>query len=321
MAKQSVTRNLIVGFVFLGSLAVLGAVTLFMSAIPIFTQAEALEVRFKDVGQLQSGDHVRAYGFRVGQVDSIRYDPDTSPSEPIVVRTQVLKNLKDRLREGTEYSVKSAGPLGGQYLEIRPPPELEERRDPTRPVGKTQADLFEQLSELRLGETVEEFRKTFESINNQEGPLGALVKDAAMRDRLSRAVEDASSVIAQIRTDLAEQKGTIGLLLSNEQTRQEIQDLVTEAREVVRSIREGKGVAAALLNDEDLVSRVREAVDDIHDIVHKVNTGQGTLGQVVNNPKAWDELVKILVLGRETVEDIREQAPISTFVGALFAAF
>ena len=84
---------------------------------------------------------------------------------------------------------------------------------------------------------------------------------------------------------------------------------------------EGDGVIAALLNDSELADNVTESVESFNEIVQKANSGHGTLGQIINNPKAWDELVQILVQARETIEDLREQAPISTFVNAVFAVF
>ena len=62
-------------------------------------------------------------------------------------------------------------------------------------------------------------------------------------------------------------------------------------------------------------------IASIQTILKNVADGKGTLGKILTNDQAWNELVRILVLARETVEDLREQAPISTFVNALFATF
>ena len=70
-----------------------------------------------------------------------------------------------------------------------------------------------------------------------------------------------------------------------------------------------------------VLAAARTVRQDTVRMVHKANSGHGTLGQIINNRKAWDELVRILVQARETIEDLREQAPVSTFVNALFAVF
>ncbi len=67
--------------------------------------------------------------------------------------------------------------------------------------------------------------------------------------------------------------------------------------------------------------RPQETLADVHDIVHKANSRQGTLGQLINSPADGGAFVKMLVLARETIEDLREQAPISIFVNAIFATF
>jgi ABC-type transporter Mla subunit MlaD len=355
MAKATIARNFLVGLTFLGSLVVLGVATLALGSLPFFFEVETVEVRFPEVDNLQLGDDVLVHGYRIGQVDDIRYEPGR-PEAPIAVRCSLRKAIE--ITDKTEFSIRDLGPLGGRYLEITPRPGNVTGPDHDRHVGSAPGGLFKQLENLvekneqRITETIEtlramvgdasagrqgtiatliqdplvaddvrngvaEIRETFRKINAGEGPLGAFVSDSQLRDKLSSAVYDLSDVIAGLK----EEKGVIGLLLNNEKAKQDLSETLAEAREIARSAREGDGVFARLINDGELATRLEETVEDAHDILHKANSGEGTLGQVINNPKAWDELVRILVLARETIEDLRENAPLSTFVNALFAAF
>lgn len=83
---------------------------------------------------------------------------------------------------------------------------------------------------------------------------------------------------------------------------------------------------------EDVIATVSEIVEEnrpnifasirnIKDITDKINAGQGTLGKLVNQDGIHaqsEELVKEL---RETIEDAREQAPITSFIRAALTAF
>lgn len=328
MTARTVVRNLVVGLLFLGSLAVLGAATLLISSVSVFTQREAIAIRFPSVDNLETGDDVMVYGMRVGQVDSIQFRPTESPEEPVLVRCTVLKEVADRITDKTRIEIASKGPLGGRHVEITPPsaPGPDARRLDEYS-GQAPGDLFRRLENLvarneeniseaiaEIKSTIPEIKSTFQAINSAEGTVGALIKDTELRDKVKKALSD-------LADNVSSETGTIGYLLRNEEAKKNIQSAITDIQKVARQLSEGEGVAGALINDRKLADRVYEAVDDIHEIVHKVNTGQGTIGQAVNNPKAWEELVKILVLARETIEDLREQAPIATFVDAIFTAF
>jgi ABC-type transporter Mla subunit MlaD len=313
MKAQAFVRNVIVGLLFLGSLVVLGGASLLISTVSVFTQREALAIRFPGVDNLEPGDDVVYHGMRVGQVDSIHYRPTESLEEPVLVRCTVLKEVADRITDKTKIEIASKGPLGGRQVEITPPavPGPDARRLEAYS-GQAPGDLFRRLEKLvernegTISEAITEIRNTFRSINSSD---------------LGQTITEIKNTFESLSEQITTEKGTIGYLLNNEEARNKLDAAITDVREIIRQVREGEGVAGALISDRKLADRVNEAIDDIHDIVHKVNAGHGTIGQAVNNPKAWEELVKVLVLARETVEDLREQAPIATFVDAIFTAF
>jgi phospholipid/cholesterol/gamma-HCH transport system substrate-binding protein len=321
MSKSSAVKNFTVGLVFLGSLAVLGTATLMISSFPLFSTVEALEVHFPTVDNLQVGDNVVVNGFRVGEVKDIVYEPEKYPQAPILVRCSIPEKVAKNLDNRTEYSIRSSGALGGHYLEIKPPgPEAPANLPPPPRIGSAPGDLFQQLAsfveknEKNINEIISDLRETMRTINSGEGALGALVKDREMGQKLTKTISDLSD-------KLSSEEGTIGFLLNNKQAKEDLRAAFADIRDIIHQIRTGDGIMSRLVNDSRLGVRLDETLVDVHEVVHKVNTGQGTLGQIVNNPKGWDEIMKIMVLARETIEDIREEAPISTFVNAMFAAF
>ncbi len=68
-------------------------------------------------------------------------------------------------------------------------------------------------------------------------------------------------------------------------------------------------------------ANIYKSIRNIRDITSKINTGKGTIGKLVNENKIYnntDDLVKEV---RETIEDSREQAPITSFIRAALLAF
>ncbi len=60
---------------------------------------------------------------------------------------------------------------------------------------------------------------------------------------------------------------------------------------------------------------------NIQEITSKINSGQGTLGKLINETQVHDNATNVLSSFKETVEDAREQAPITSFIRAALTAF
>ncbi len=66
---------------------------------------------------------------------------------------------------------------------------------------------------------------------------------------------------------------------------------------------------------------IQVSLRNIREITDKINSGRGTLGALVNDDKMvtkTDDLIEEL---RETIEDTREQAPVTSFIRAALTAF
>jgi len=357
MAKDHRVQNLVVGLVFLGGLGLLGFATLMIQGLG-WAEAHEITVRFPRVNNLKTGESVQIHGLPVGEITKIEYDP-AADGNNIRVECTLRKGIK--LTDQTEFRIKSAGPLAGKHLEIYPGKEGQVIDPGTYKgfVGDAEGDVFEKLGDLvtdtregpgilprmirdreladKAEGALDEIRSTFRRINSEDGPLlafdemrktyshintgqgllSAFINDTDMRDKLISTVDDLSALLKDVR----ESKGIVGWLISDEQARKDLEVTLSNLREFTETVGSGKGLLPRLINDEELSNNFGESLDDLHAILHKANTGVGTLGQAINNREAWDELMRILVLARESIEDLREQAPINTFANVLFAVF
>ena len=66
---------------------------------------------------------------------------------------------------------------------------------------------------------------------------------------------------------------------------------------------------------------IREAISNLRMITEKINTGQGTLGKLVSRDTMHDNAEDLIKEIRETIEDSREQAPVTSFIRAALTAF
>jgi ABC-type transporter Mla subunit MlaD len=109
--------------------------------------------------------------------------------------------------------------------------------------------------------------ETLSTINTQAGP--------ALRN-VSRAAGNVSDILEDLENP--ENKSVLGRALHDPQL--------------------GQDAADAVKNAADAVDSAREAITDLQVVVaevrHSVTTGEGTIGKLLKDPKAYDDLVKLL---------------------------
>lgn len=109
--------------------------------------------------------------------------------------------------------------------------------------------------------------ETLSTINTQAGP--------ALRN-VSRAAGNVSDILEDLENP--ENKSVLGRALHDPQL--------------------GQDAADAVKNAADAVGSARDAITDLQVVVaevrHSVTTGEGTIGKLLKDPKAYDDLVKLL---------------------------
>ncbi|MEM7231774.1 MAG: MlaD family protein [Planctomycetota bacterium] len=199
----------------------------------------------------------------------------------------------------------------------------------------------EQLAE-DIVKTVQELRGSVETFNKElaegKGLLPRILRDEGTGQQFSEIVEairnvfveddglltDVRSIAKDLRTtmsDIRSQKGIAGMLISDEKAKGDMLKTFEDLRASVEKLSNGEGLAGRLISDKELGTRFDRIAENIDDITSKINSGDGVVAGLINDKDAWDEMRRILVLARESIEDLREQAPISTSANVLFAVF
>lgn len=115
--------------------------------------------------------------------------------------------------------------------------------------------------------SADQLDETLTTINHQAGP--------ALRN-VSRAAGNVSDILENLEDP--NNKSVLGRALHDPQLGQDAADAVKNAAEAVDSARE------AITDLQVVVAEVR----------HSVTTGEGTIGKLLKDPKAYDDLVKLL---------------------------
>lgn len=180
--------------------------------------------------------------------------------------------------------------------------------------------------------TLKSVRSVVEAADRGEGVLGLAVRDGDLAKDLKAAVADVRSIAAELERG----EGSLGRLLKDPALVDEATGLVRDARGAIGKLdelnvqaRQSAAKVEAVLETVDgavkkidgLAGDAGRVTNELADTLHRINQGDGTIAALLNDPALYRETKSLLKELRETVEDLREQAPINSFLGVVFAAF
>lgn len=196
-------------------------------------------------------------------------------------------------------------------------------------VGRLMTD--EQLAK-DVTDAAARLSRVAQQIDEGEGLVSLAVRDAGLAKNVLASAEGVAAIVS--RADAGE--GTLGRLLRDESIADEATGLMRDARGALQRLDElNVQTQRSLVKVETLLETANKAVGDVEglmananrvsgelaDTLHRVNQGQGTVAAFLNDDAVYRETRSLLKELRESVEDLREQAPINSFIGVVFSAF
>lgn len=340
-------RDFVVGLIFLVALALLifGAIT--VRGVPTGAELYELRVRFDSVSGLKKGDDVRIRGFEMGEVADIRYEPSG-------IDVQISLYQKIAPRDGYSFMVLPASALGGNYIDYVPGTGPEVSTQDLVGSGSTdllvEAGRFLRENGSRLTTVLDDVSALTKSLREGEGVLGRVIMNKELADKFSTIVDN----IEEITRKANERDNLLGVIVDDEEVARQIREMVADAREIVaraedeasglsvllssetgdrfRSIaaevdemivglKEEKSVLGKLIYNEALGRRLVEIADNVASATNALANPTGTIGRLLHSDELYVEIRRAVQYFRDGAEDVREQAPVNTFLNALFSAF
>lgn len=283
-----IRRDTLLGFVFFGSLAFLLWATLNLTD-QAYGNARLI-VRFAQAGSCEVGTNVMVLGKKIGKVGAI--DVDYGSADLPIAMTLLLREPIP-LRQDYAISVKDAGVLGGKQVYIDPGRAAALPADAALR-GEVEPGAFDQIGNIAKGEgklggkavdAVEEIRKFFANMNDPTTSVGKLVTSSALHDQLS----DAADSLGRILDAVLEQKGAVGDLVMNAETKENLHGFLASLRSLGKKLDAGTdGVLGVLLNDADAARNVQSIVRNLDVLVTDARNGGGIVGKLLRD----DELAR-----------------------------
>lgn len=201
-------------------------------------------------------------------------------------------------------------------------------RDRQGTIGKLLYDheIYDKVNQIATD--VQDISST---IAGGKGTIGKLVKDDTLYENAKKTIAEANAVMANLNTITEKVKkgeGTVGKLLKEEKIYQQLDLALTDARtmmqnidKVAKQINEGQGVVSRLLNDKEMSQDLKDTMSNIRIVTDRLKNGEGTVGKLLADDELYKDIRRVVKSFSDSLEDTREQVPITTFTGLLFKAF
>ncbi|MFH0946802.1 MAG: hypothetical protein V2A76_16530 [Planctomycetota bacterium] len=281
---SSRSRDLILGILFFGGLFALGYMTTQLRDLPGVGERQFLNVVFEDVYGVRREDSVLVYGTRYGRVS--RIEPivrkaweAADRASPIAqggpegflpnVLMVIELDVPLKLHEGYRIFAEDSNLLGGKVVTIWPGDPGAAEIDPG-PVDSTRLD----------GANADDLKQIMLAGSLKPHPINALGK--LVEDNLDSVNEIVENLrIASAGLDDENRKGAIGYLLTNEQARERVENIVAALDEMAGQVKQPGSLMNDLFYETPLRTNLNETATRLRQLTERANQPDTLLGSLV----------------------------------------
>jgi phospholipid/cholesterol/gamma-HCH transport system substrate-binding protein len=220
-------------FVVVGTVLFALAIFLIGNQHSFFAKHVELYTKFKNLNGLAKGAKVRVGGFDAGEVADIGVPG--SPSAGFRLKLQLNEQVRGLVRTDSVATIVTEGVVGDKVLLIGP-------GSPNSP----EAPPFSELPSKDTSDIADLIQKSTTLVTDASGTMKVVAdKLTAALDSVTTTVNNTNDVV----TGIKQGRGTIGMLLRDEQTARDIRQTVANVRDAATSLNHASEQADTLISD------------------------------------------------------------------------
>jgi len=309
----------------------------------LFTHTIRLVSYVADAGGLRSGATVDLQGVLIGNVKSVRLDPNPpDPNKPVRIDLEVSPHHERWLRTDSKGELGTAGPLGDTLVHIHGGTlQAAPAKDGTVLNAELNAGINDLLVSThtilqKVNDLLDRVGGVLDQIQNGKGSIGKLVYSDELYQRIDAITQDVQS----LTTGIAAGRGTIGKLATSDELYPKINGTLDSVNRTLDKVEKGNGTAAKLINDPTLYNnlnqtvanlraitgdlnaggngslkllfndrgmadRIRDTTTRLDNLLIEVQSGQGTAAKFLKDPALYNNTTQLLVEMRSLVQAIK----------------
>lgn len=286
MKANNVTRSVKVGVVAVIAIFVLYFGLNFLKGIDIFTSVNKYYGSYENAGGLVASAPVYVKGYRVGQVDEVKYD--FTQDESFMVYISVNEDIQ--LPEGTIMQLFDDGLMGGKAIQLI---------FPTSVTGKFVANKSQLPTEEAIGlvdilqaDMLPKLGMAVNHIDSLVMSLNSLVNNGDLQGTLSS--------LKKTSDDLAASSTKLKWMMNNE-----VPGLLENVDIVIRDLGEISSDLARANVGETLLT-VDTVATNLQLLTRKINEPTGTVGMLLNDKELYLNLSNTAANADRLLIDLRQ---------------
>jgi phospholipid/cholesterol/gamma-HCH transport system substrate-binding protein len=271
MKKNFFTREVKVGIMVFTAIFVLYFGLNFLKGIDIFSPVDYYYGRYENVGGLVPSCPVFVKGFKVGQVEQVKYD--FSKKESFVVKISVSKDIK--LPKGTKIELYDDGLMGGKAIQLIYEPIMASQS------MHSPGDTIKSIVGIGLMAQVSgSLMPKIESISTQADSLLRSVRVLVENKNLTKSL----SSIERTTADLAVSSSQLKKMMSNDMPRilGDVNVITSDFKQISGNLKKIDYAAT--------FASINHTISNLSLITDKMNSSEGTIGMLLNNKDLYINL-------------------------------
>jgi len=252
---------------------------------PFEKKGQRIDAVFRTVAGLDDKASVRIAGVKVGHVDGVGLQGSQA-------RITLALDKQQKLTVGTSAAIANLGLLGEKYVELVPgPPDAPPLPPGAVLIGKTPVSFDDAIAKIdEIGSSIQKVTGNLAG-GDLGGNLNNLIRDIQLTSTELRAM------ISENRANLSatvEHFDQVGAILTRELPR--LANQTNRALDQISQLlAENRGnVSGTTANLKELTTKLQTSADNLNQISGKIASGQGTIGKLVNDEKAYNDVISTL---------------------------
>jgi len=271
MKKKYFTREVKIGIMTVIAIFVLYFGLNFLKGIDIFSPVSYYYGRYENIGGLVPSSPVFVKGFKVGQVEQIKYD--FSKKESFVIKISVSKDIK--LPADTRIELYDEGLMGGKAIQLIYAPVIasQSMHEPGDTIEtKLGIGLMAQIS----GDLVPKI----ESISTQADSLIRSIRVLVENKNLNKSMAS----IEHTTSNLAESSSQLKKLMNNDVPHilNNVNSLTSDFKQISGNLKK--------IDYQSTFASIDHTIANLNLISEKMNSQEGTIGMLLNNKDLYINL-------------------------------
>ncbi len=287
MKKKIFTRELKFGLIVIVAIFLLYFGLNFLKGINIFSSTYNYYAKYEEIGGLVESTPVYLRGYKVGQVDEIKYD--FTQKEAFVVKISVSKDIP--LPVGTVIDLYEDGILGGKAIQLLIPPT-----NPTREFYKANDLITSTSTPGLLEQLTTNVLPKIDDFSQQADSLIHSIMKILNNESIINTLQSAERTLANLETTSSHLKRMTGYEVPQILGKTDV--LLSNLSEVGQNLNK--------IDYNATFSSLDYTISSLRMVTDKINDDNGTLGALINDRRLYMDLVNMTADADSLIVDLKK---------------